>query len=171
MVTEVQAMLLDGSHFAVRVTVLAVVTNPPCVEPIVKVYCPLPAVPEHEVPVSVPEGVVTVRARQTVVVPTPVSGTSQLSVPAAILVKDLGDSPVYVKVVAPIVAVVCAPVTPTPVSTMPPPVALPVLVPEREMSTNANAGAATKAERVSMPIIASANFVMLCIFLTPMSRY
>ena len=164
-VMELQAIELVTSHFRVIVTVSAGVTSPPWVLRMKKVYCPLPPVLVHERPTSVPEGIVTVKSRQTaVVVPTPARLTRKLSEPAAIFVKDLGESPVNVNVVAPITADVWAPVVPTPVSVMPPPVEEPVFVPDIPIGF-AKAGVAPKsADIVRIPIIPNASFVAALLF-------
>jgi hypothetical protein len=156
-------MLLVTSHFTVMLTMLAVETDPPVVLAMLKVYCPLPPVPEHERPVSVPAGIVTVKSRQTVLVPTPDSATRKLSDPAPIFWKALGESPEKVNKVAPITAEVWAPVEPTPVSVIPPPVEDPVFVPDRPMGF-ANAGVANRAEKVSIPIIPKASFAAALFF-------
>jgi hypothetical protein len=137
-----------------------------------KVYCPLPAVPEADTPLSVPDGVVTVKSRLTVFVPTPDRLTKKLSEPAATLKKDLGDSPVNVNTVTPIAADVWAPVDPTPVSTIPPPVEEPLFVPDRPIGF-AKTGVANSAEIVSSPIIPKANFraAFLFVLFSPRRRF
>jgi hypothetical protein len=160
---ELQAIVLNALQWTVIVTVSAVVTDPPWVLGMLKVYCPFPAVPENDTPVSVPDGVVTVKSRSMVLVPTPERLTRKLSEPAATLKKDLGESPVKVNTVTPITADVWAPVEPRPVSMMPPPVEEPVFVPDRPIGF-ANAGVANRPEIVSNPIIPKASFVAVFLF-------
>ena len=166
---EPQAMVLATLQWTVIVTVSAVVTEPPWVLSMLKVYCPLPAVPEADTPLSVPDGVVTVKSRLTVFVPTPDRLTRKLSVPAATLKKDLGDSPVKVNTVTPITADVWAPVEPKPVSTIPPPVEEPLFVPDRPIGF-AKTGVANSAEIVSSPVIPKANFVAAFLFVLSSPR-
>jgi len=99
--TELQAMLLDASHLTVMVKVDAVVNNPVVVSGMKYVYCPVPLVVAHARPLARP-AVVTVRSRHTVLLPTPESGTSKMSMPDT-LRKALGESPVKVNVVVPMV--------------------------------------------------------------------
>src|SRR5713101_8131788 len=115
------------------------------------VYCAFPDVLVHStLGPSIPAGMLTLRSRQTVLLPTPESATAHMLGPSApFFVKDLGESPVNTNVVLPITWVVTGPVTPGGTSVMPPPVAEPVFVPERAMSPPlAKAGTASSPDIV-----------------------